>query len=433
VKKLLYFIIPFTIASTLGGCYSPGYVATSTPVEPSISYNDFYGALSPYGRWIDYPAYGRVWICNEAGFRPYYSGGHWAYTSYGWTWVSTYNWGWAPFHYGRWFFDPMYGWLWMPGNEWAPAWVSWRQGGDVYGWAPLHPGINITEGYSYNAPPEEWVFVPHQHITSITINNYYINKTQNVTYISNTTVINNTNVYRNTRYVSGPQKNEVERMTGRPVDEWKFREMNNPGAGKTNKGELAVYRPFIKHDNSNPSTSTTGNNGSITNEVKQNTLLPAENKSVGIPVNGSNNNPPVRNEEVKRMPELNHPKNNETSNNNGTITNEVKQDTRRPMENKSVELPASRTVNNPQVRNEEVKKMPEVNNPNNNRTNNNNQKEGEEKNRNMGVLKDHNKNEGKAPNNNNNNHPHEEKMKTLKPANNNKNNGGKEEKKKDSN
>ena len=50
------------------------------------------------------------------------------------------------FHYGRWFYDPYYGWLWVPGYDWSPAWVTWRGGGDYYGWAPIRPGISISIG-----------------------------------------------------------------------------------------------------------------------------------------------------------------------------------------------------------------------------------------------------------------------------------------------
>ncbi len=65
-----------------------------------VDINTFHSALDPYGRWIDDPQYGTVWISNEPGFRPYYTNGHWVYTDEGWAWVSDYSWGWAPFHYG---------------------------------------------------------------------------------------------------------------------------------------------------------------------------------------------------------------------------------------------------------------------------------------------------------------------------------------------
>ena len=34
--------------------------------------------------------------------RPTPPAGHWLQTEYGWTWISDWDWGWAPFHYGRW-------------------------------------------------------------------------------------------------------------------------------------------------------------------------------------------------------------------------------------------------------------------------------------------------------------------------------------------
>src|SRR3546814_40389 len=131
----------------------------------SISFQTFYDELSPYGSWIDDPDYGYVWIPDvEQDFHPYATRGHWVTTSYGNTWVSDYNWGWAPFHYGRWKYDDYYGWMWVPGYEWGPAWVSWRSGGDYYGWAPLQPGISI--GISVNLPLFQWIFVPRRYITS---------------------------------------------------------------------------------------------------------------------------------------------------------------------------------------------------------------------------------------------------------------------------
>ena len=31
-----------------------------------------------------------------------YTNGYWLYTVAGWVWISYYNWGWAPYNYGRW-------------------------------------------------------------------------------------------------------------------------------------------------------------------------------------------------------------------------------------------------------------------------------------------------------------------------------------------
>ena len=103
----------------------------------------FQDALAPYGEWIDDDTYGRVWLpaAAEVGndFSPYDTGGHWALTEYGWTWISDWDWGWAPFHYGRWLVVADRGWCWIPGTLWGPAWVTWRAGGGYVGWAPLPP------------------------------------------------------------------------------------------------------------------------------------------------------------------------------------------------------------------------------------------------------------------------------------------------------
>src|SRR5436189_3282358 len=80
--------------------------ATKSQVGASVSFSIFHDNLQGYGRWVHHSRYGQVWIPRVSGFRPYSTGGHWAYTDYGWTWVSDYDWGWAPFHYGRWAYDP---------------------------------------------------------------------------------------------------------------------------------------------------------------------------------------------------------------------------------------------------------------------------------------------------------------------------------------
>jgi hypothetical protein len=107
------------------------------------AYSQFESSLAPYGEWQDDPTYGRIWTPSQAAvgydFSPYASGGHWVGTEYGWTWVSDWDWGWAPFHYGRWVSLRHRGWCWIPGTVWGPGWVSWRGGHGTVGWAPLPP------------------------------------------------------------------------------------------------------------------------------------------------------------------------------------------------------------------------------------------------------------------------------------------------------
>ena len=108
---------------------------------------DFHAALDPNGSWVDDTTYGTVWVPNPetvgTDFVPYGSSGHWSYGD-DYTWVSDYDWGWAPFHYGRWVNAVGLGWSWIPGREYAPAWVSWRVGEPgvgFVGWAPAPPAF----------------------------------------------------------------------------------------------------------------------------------------------------------------------------------------------------------------------------------------------------------------------------------------------------
>ena len=126
----------------------PAVQPPPAPLTAEVSPSYFYEPLQPYGEWIWSEQYGWVWTPNDmpVGWRPY-TDGHWALTDYGWTWVSDLPWGWACFHYGRWYFDNLHGWSWMPGPTWSPAWVVWRTGPDYIGWAPCPPSLVFRSGF----------------------------------------------------------------------------------------------------------------------------------------------------------------------------------------------------------------------------------------------------------------------------------------------
>ncbi|RZL47745.1 MAG: hypothetical protein EOP00_11025, partial [Pedobacter sp.] len=180
-----------------------GTTQTAKAQQEDVSLQSFYDELSPYGTWIQDPQYGYVWRpdVDQEEFRPYYTNGRWAMTEYGNTWVSNYDWGWAPFHYGRWVYNRYNNWVWMPDTVWGPAWVSWRSGGGNYGWAPLGPsisiGINIGRG-GYRVPDMCWNFIPYGNIYSYSYPRY--NYGRNRVYIQNTVIINNTYVRNNRTY-----------------------------------------------------------------------------------------------------------------------------------------------------------------------------------------------------------------------------------------
>jgi hypothetical protein len=253
------------------GYSQPGYNQPGYPTQPDYNQRNygqpygqdpgqgFYDELGPYGQWVQTPEYGNVWIPDvEPGFQPYATNGHWVITEYGNTWISDYSWGWAPFHYGRWYLDRYRGWAWVPGNEWAPAWVSWRSGGGYYGWAPLGP-IQAGPGGNFNAnvniPPHYWVFVPQAYITSPRLFNYYAPRPRVVNIYQNTTIINNVYRANNRVYAYGPRREEIEYVTRRSVPVYRIEDSRRPGRDVVRGNAIGIYRPNMNRrgrDNGNP-------------------------------------------------------------------------------------------------------------------------------------------------------------------------------------
>jgi hypothetical protein len=201
----------------------------------------FYDELAPYGRWMQNPQYGQVWVPQVAAdFQPYATDGRWVMTEYGNTWESDYPWGWAPFHYGRWLLDEYYGWIWVPGDEWAPAWVSWRSGGGYYGWAPLAPGFHVN--IHVNLPWRYWTFVPQYYVTYRNPYRYCVPRTRVVNVYRSTTIINN--YYRNDRrsFAYGPSRQEVERVTRQRVPVYRADDLGRRGGYARNDNRTGGTR-----------------------------------------------------------------------------------------------------------------------------------------------------------------------------------------------
>jgi hypothetical protein len=259
--------------------------------DAPVNFQVFYDDLSPYGQWIDYQGYGYAWVPSAGpDFAPYSTGGHWIWTDYGWTWASDYDWGWAPFHYGRWDYDNYYGWVWIPDNQWGPAWVSWRRSAGYYGWTPLSPGISFNMAIgNYNPTADRWIFLQDRYMGQNDIHNYYGPRKNNQTYINNSTVINNTYVdnNRHTTYISGPRREDVQKVTGNEIKPVSIRENSTPGQ-RLNNTELNIYRPQISKGNANDRPAKITDKKDINPRGERNDL----NKN-NSPANGNNNDRPV--------------------------------------------------------------------------------------------------------------------------------------------
>jgi len=293
------------------------------PVE-NLSYQSFYDQLSPYGNWINYPGYGYVWMPNAGpDFRPYSTNGNWIYTDAGWTWASNYSWGWAPFHYGRWFYEDGYGWMWMPGNEWAPAWVSWRGSGDYYGWAPIGPRISVDMALNnYTPPAYYWNFVPRQYIGNPGWHNYNVEVNRNVTIINNTTIINNYSGTNRSRYAyaPGPDPNEVRRVSGNNFTPVQLREANTPGE-RVSGSQYMIYQPRVNAAPAarNDAAGRPSNPPAPAHYESFNNLRPSPQYPN---YNQSNNNahPANNNRQATQNPSADQPSNNQPAYNNRPMT-----------------------------------------------------------------------------------------------------------------
>ena len=114
--------------------------ARGAGVGGEADFGEFSAALAPYGRWLEVAGHGTCWSPDVEPHWAPYTDGYWAYTDAGWTWVSREPFGSIVFHYGRWLMTSE-GWCWVPGQDWGPAWVSWRTGDKYVGWAPLPPEV----------------------------------------------------------------------------------------------------------------------------------------------------------------------------------------------------------------------------------------------------------------------------------------------------
>jgi hypothetical protein len=216
----------------------------------AISFQTFYDELLPYGEWINTPEYGYVWhpyLDNPEDFRPYSSAGNWVYTDLGWIWVSDYSWGWATFHYGRWYFDDSLGWMWIPGYEWAPAWVTWGTFNNYWAWAPMGPNIQVNVNLNWYPPCFWWTFVPFGHFCSYNWHSYIYNQPvqiTNITFIKN--IYYNGNFRHNSgNWFYGPRVGDVERHLNARVRKMQVVDAVRPYNLIASNNRVNVYRPNV--------------------------------------------------------------------------------------------------------------------------------------------------------------------------------------------
>ena len=235
------------------------YRGQEQPVSESNeeNYDVFYTNLSSEdGSWVEAGQYGNCFRPRvSADWRPYRDG-HWVWTDRGWYWQSNERFAWATYHYGRWVDIAGTGWCWIPGNQWAPAWVSWRESDENVGWAPLPPEADVSANRSisswpdsyYGIGPAAYVFISYAHWLEPSYAQYIRPPEQNAQIISQsknvTNIVTNNNVINN----FGPSVQTVATKTNQNIQQVKLslNRANDPHAkyGQTLQGnQLNVVAP----------------------------------------------------------------------------------------------------------------------------------------------------------------------------------------------
>lgn len=284
------FVIRWLNSLAVGVILHTGLLVSQTATAESfngVSFQVFYDELAPYGNWVGDARHGYIWLPDvDQNFHPYGTDGHWIMTEYGNTWVSNFDWGWAPFHYGRWYFDDYFrSWAWIPGYQWGPAWVSWRTGAGYYGWAPLGPGASFNMVGNYSS--FHWVFLPRHRIYHHHAYRYFAPHRTRARILNNTRIINNTYVYNNQTYVTGPSRQELRRVTGRNVPVYLVQASNSPGRTFMSRNTLNVYRPEVQESRdrtvgARPSRILEADQARSTRSIRElNATAPSRNAAAG--------------------------------------------------------------------------------------------------------------------------------------------------------
>jgi uncharacterized protein DUF6600 len=243
----------------LGAAAGTGFAATSLSAgihigpsgRASVDVGFFYDDLATYGNWVERPNYGWAWRPHSvaSSWRPYQAG-HWVWTDDGWTWISDEPYGWATYHYGRWYDDPDYGWEWIPGNEWAPAWVAWQESNDYLGWAPLPPSVDFRPGIelSVSLGPDAYVFVPERQFLAPRLNAYFVPRADCERIYRSGRNITRYNVVGNRVFNQGVQVDRLQRVVGRPVPRYQIADLNadqRHQGGRVAQNRVALFRPQV--------------------------------------------------------------------------------------------------------------------------------------------------------------------------------------------
>jgi len=254
----------YTVAETPGTDQVQWDAEAAAPEGNEVDVGYFYKSLSPYGNWIEVDG-AQCWrptaALIDARWRPYCNRGRWVYSDQGWTWVSEYSWGWAPFHYGRWHRHEAYGWVWTPDTTWGPAWVTWRMDEGNCAWAPLPPsaiwrnGAFINVSLDFGVPTRDFICIEFGHLQDPRWWEHRHSKAEKYELWEHLHPIENHYAFRNNViFHAGPDIKIVNQRLPRPIQTVSLVNLNVKvgslviGARFETGDKLALFRPNIRDE-----------------------------------------------------------------------------------------------------------------------------------------------------------------------------------------
>jgi hypothetical protein len=252
------FLALLLLGSLAGAGFAQTSISAGIHVGPSgqssVDLGFFYDDLAQYGNWIERPNYGWAWTPRDvsSSWRPY-EDGHWVNSDQGWTWITDEPYGWATYHYGRWYEDPEIGWTWVPGEQWAPSWVSWQEGGDYVGWAPLPPSVSLSAGFngilSVSLSQDAYIFVPERNFLETRLSTYIVPRERVGTFFRNTRNYSNYRYSGNRIYSQGVPIDRIQRAVGRQVTRYQLADLaadQRRSGARVQGNRVEIFRPQVQ-------------------------------------------------------------------------------------------------------------------------------------------------------------------------------------------
>jgi hypothetical protein len=108
--------------------------------------------------------------------------------------------------------------------------------------------VNIIITGRHTIPHDHWCFVKESDFYDNHIDRHRVDRSQNVSIIDRSSLIRNVRVERNEQYMPGPDRDDIQRVTTRSVDQVAIIERNRPGSEKLKNNQLEIFKPSINPD-----------------------------------------------------------------------------------------------------------------------------------------------------------------------------------------